>query len=155
MNLAMEMGMNRKNIILADIGSVIELTTKTIKLAETPAPSGSVLVDGSGVGDVGAVVLRDRKILAEDGMVVVILNLQHGQLLSEPEIITRGFIYVKESEELMRELTEVASSAAFAALGKGGRDAAELKGAVKSAVSGYLFKHTKRSPMVIPVVNRI
>ena len=114
-----------------------------------------MLVDGSGVGDVGAVVLRDRKILAEDGMVVVILNLQHGQLLSEPEIITRGFIYVKESEELMRELTEVASSAAFAALGKGGRDAAELKGAVKSAVSGYLFKHTKRSPMVIPVVNRI
>ena len=155
MNLAMEMGMNRKNIVLADIGSVIELTTKTIKIAETPAPSGSVLVDGSGVGDVGAVVLRDRKILAEDGMVVVILNLQHGQLLSEPEIITRGFIYVKESEELMRALKEVASSAAFAALGKGGRDTGELRGAVKSAVSGYLFKHTKRSPMVIPVVNRI
>ena len=155
MNLAMEMGMNRKNIILADIGSVIELTTKTIKLADAPAPSGSVLVDGSGVGDVGAVVLRDRKILAEDGMVVVILNLQHGQLMREPEIITRGFIYVKESEDLMRELTEVASSAAMSALGKGGRDAAELKGAVKSAVSGYLFKHTRRSPMVIPVVNRL
>ena len=155
MNLAMEMGMNRKNIILADIGSVIELTTKTIKLADAPAPSGSVLVDGSGVGDVGAVVLRDRKILAEDGMVVVILNLQHGQLLREPEIITRGFIYVKESEDLMRELTEVASSAAMSALSKGGRDAAELKGAVKSAVSGYLFKHTRRSPMVIPVVNRL
>ena len=155
MNLAMEMGMNRKNIVLADIGSVIELTTKTIKIAETPAPSGSVLVDGSGVGDVGAVVLRDRKILAEDGMVVVILNLQHGQLLSEPEIITRGFIYVKESEELMRALKEVASSSAFAALGKGGRDTGELRGAVKSAVSGYLFKHTRRSPMVIPVVNRL
>ena len=154
-NLAMEMGLNRKNIVLADIGSVIELTTKTIKIADTPAPSGSVLVDGSGVGDVGAVVLRDRKILAEDGMVVVILNLQHGQLMNEPEIITRGFIYVKESEELMRELTEVASGAALAALGKGGRDAGELRGAVKSAVSGYLFKHTKRSPMVIPVVNRL
>ena len=155
MDLAMEMGMNRKNIILADIGSVIELTTKTIKLAETPAPSGSVLVDGSGVGDVGAVVLRDRKILAEDGMVVVILNIQHGQLISEPEIITRGFIYVKESEEMMRELVEVASSAAMSALGKGGRDAAEMRSSVKSAVSGYLFKHTKRSPMVIPVVNRL
>ena len=88
-------------------------------------------------------------------MVVVILNIQHGQLLSEPEIITRGFIYVKESEDLMRELTEVASSAAFAALGKGGRDTGELRGAVKSAVSGYLFKHTRRSPMVIPVVNRL
>ena len=155
LNLALEMGMNRKNIVLADIGSVIELTTKTIKIAETPAPSGSVLVDGSGVGDVGAVVLRDRKILAEDGMVVVILNLQHGQLMNEPEIITRGFIYVKESEELMHELGEVATAAAMGALGKGGRDAAELKGAVKSAVSGYLFKHTKRNPMVIPVVNRL
>ena len=147
--------MNRKNIVLADIGNVIELTTKTIKIAETPAPSGSILVDGSGVGDVGAVVLRDRKILAEDGMVVVILNLQHGQLMSEPEIITRGFIYVKESEDLMRELKEVAASAALSALGKGGRDSAELRSSVKSAVSGYLFKHTRRSPMVIPVVNRL
>ena len=98
--------------MLEEVASVIELTTKTIKIAENPAPSGSVLVDGSGVGDVGAVVLRDRKILAEDGMVVVILNLQHGQLLSEPEIITRGFIYVKESEELLSELKEVAAHAA-------------------------------------------
>ena len=147
--------MDRKNIVLPDIGSVIELTTKTIKIADNPAPSGSVLVDGSGVGDVGAVVLRDRKILAEDGMVVVILNLQHGQILGDPEIITRGFIYVKESEELMRELREVAGSAALAAIGKKSRDMNELRGAVKSAVSGYLFKHTKRSPMVIPVVNRI
>ena len=155
MKLAMEMGMDRKNIVLPDIGSVIELTTKTIKIADNPAPSGSVLVDGSGVGDVGAVVLRDRKILAEDGMVVVILNLQHGQILGDPEIITRGFIYVKESEELMRELREVAGSAALAAIGKKSRDMNELRGAVKSAVSGYLFKHTKRSPMVIPVVNRI
>ena len=154
-NLAMEMGMDRKNIVLPDIGSVIELTTKTIKVAETAAPSGSVLVDGSGVGDVGAVVLRDRKILAEDGMVVVIMNLQHGQLISEPEIITRGFIYVKESEDLLRELKEVSGAAALAAIGKNGRDMGELRGAVKSAVSGYLFKHTKRSPMVIPVVNRI
>ncbi len=153
--LAQEMGMDPKNIALADIGNVIELTTKNIKVAENTVPSGSVLVDGSGVGDVGAVVLRDRKILAEDGMVVVILNIRNDQLLHEPEIITRGFIYVKESEDLMRELTEVASSAAMAVIDKRGRDLGELRGAVKSAVSGYLFKHTKRSPMVIPVVNRI
>jgi len=155
LNLALEMGMNRKNMVLADIGNVIELTTKTIKIAETPVPSGAVLVDGSGVGDVGAVVLRDRKILAEDGMVVVILNVQHGQMLNEPEIITRGFIYVKESEDLIRELREVASSSALAALSKDSRDTGELRGAVKAAVSGYLFKHTRRSPMVIPVVNRL
>ena len=156
--LAMEMGMDRRNIVLPDIGSVIELTTKTIKIADTPAPAGAVLVDGSGVGDVGAVVLRDRKILAEDGMVVIIINVQNGQLLSEPEIITRGFIYVKESEDLMNELRDVAYNAAQGVIGKGGKnskDMGELRGAVKSAVSNYLFKHTKRSPMVIPVVNKL
>ncbi len=156
--LALSMGMDPKNIVLPDIGSVIELTTKTIKIADTPAPAGAVLVDGSGVGDVGAVVLRDRKILAEDGMVVVILNVQNNQLLHEPEIITRGFIYVKESEELMHELRDVAYNAAQGVIGKGGKnskDMGELRGAVKSAVSNYLFKHTKRSPMVIPVVNKL
>ena len=152
-DLAMEMGMDRRNIVLPDIGSVIELTAKTIKIADAPVPSGAVLVDGSGMGDVGAVVLRDRKILAEDGMVVIIINVQNGQLYSEPEIITRGFIYVKESEDMMHELKEVAESAALSVAGK--RDMGELRSAVKSAVSGYLFKHTKRSPMVIPVVNRI
>ena len=156
--LALSMGMDRRNIVLPDIGNVIELTTKTIKIADTPVPAGPVLVDGSGVGDVGAVVLRDRKILAEDGMVVVIINVQNGQLLHEPEIITRGFIYVKESEELMHELRDVAHNAAQGVIGKGGknsRDMGELRGAVKSAVSNYLFKHTKRSPMVIPVVNKL
>ena len=154
-NLAMEMGMDRRNIVLPEIGNVIELTTKTIKVADAPAPSGEVLVDGSGVGDVGSVVLRDRKILAEDGMVVLILNIQNGQLITDPEVITRGFIYVKESEELMRELKEVAKNAALTVIGKRSRDMGELRGAVKSAVSGYLFKHTKRSPMVIPVVNKL
>ena len=155
MALAMEMGMDQKNMVLPDIGSVIGLTTKTIKIAENPAPSGSVFVDGSGVGDVGAVVLRDRKILAEDGMVVIILNIQNGHLISEPEIITRGFIYVKESEDMMRELREVAGKTAETVVEKNAKDLGELRSAVKSAVSGYLFKHTKRSPMVIPVVNRI
>ena len=155
MALAMEMGMDQKNMVLPDIGSVIELTTKTIKIAENPAPSGSVFVDGSGVGDVGAVVLRDRKILAEDGIVVIILNIQNGHLISEPEIITRGFIYVKESEDMMRELREVAGKTAETVVEKNAKDLGELRSAVKSAVSGYLFKHTKRSPMVIPVVNRI
>ena len=156
--LALSMGMDRRNIVLPDIGNVIELTTKTIKIADAPVPAGAVLVDGSGVGDVGAVVLRDRKILAEDGMVVIIINVQNGQLLSEPEIITRGFIYVKESEELMHELRDVAYNAAQGVIGKGGKnskDMGELRGAVKSAVSNYLFKHTKRSPMVIPVVNKL
>ena len=153
-NLAMEMGMDRRNIILPEIGNVIELTTKTIKVGGT-VPSGEVYVDGSGVGDVGAVVMRDRKRLAEDGMVVVVLPVSShdGNLISEPEIITRGFIYVKESGDLMKELLGVARDAAENVRRR--RDDGELKGTVKSAVSSYLFKTTKRSPMVIPVVTRL
>ena len=153
--LAMTMGMDRKNIVLPDIGNVIELTTKTIKIAENPVPSGSVMVDGSGVGDVGAVVLRDRKILGEDGMVVIVMNLQDGQLLGDPEIITRGFIYVKESEEMLEGIKGIAFDAAQGVLNKKGRDLNELRGAVKSAVSNYLFKNTRRSPMIITVVNKV
>ena len=156
--LAQDMGMDRNHIAIADNGSVIEITAKTIKLGGT-VPSGEVYVDGSGVGDVGAVVMRDRKRLAEDGMVVVVLPIatQDGALLSPPEIITRGFIYVKESGDLMKELQNVAMNAADSVTGsrKRGRDDGELRGAVKSAVSSYLFKNTKRSPMVIPVVTRL
>ena len=152
--LAQDMGMDRNHIAIADNGSVIEITAKTIKLGGT-VPSGEVYVDGSGVGDVGAVVMRDRKRLAEDGMVVVVLPISShdGNLLSEPEIITRGFIYVKESGDLMKELQSVARDAAENVRRR--KDDGELKGSVKSAVSSYLFKTTKRSPMVIPVVTRL
>ena len=153
--LAVEMGMDRKNIVIPDIGNVIELTTKTIKVADTPVPAGPVLVDGSGVGDVGAVVLRDRKILAEDGMVVIVMNLQDGQFITEPEIITRGFIYVKDSEEMLEGIRTVAHDAACAVSVKKARDLGEVRSAVKSAVSNYLFKNTRRSPMIIPVVNKL
>mgnify|MGYP001851782618 FL=1 len=152
--LAQDMGMDRNHIAIADNGAVIEITAKTIKVNGS-VPSGEVYVDGSGVGDVGAVVMRDRKRLAEDGMVVVVLPISahDGNLLSEPEIITRGFIYVKESGDLMKELQGVARDAAENVRSR--RDDGELKGTVKSAVSSYLFKTTKRNPMVIPVVTRL
>ncbi len=154
--LAQDMGMPRNHIAIADNGTVIELTAKTLKLGGN-VPAGEVYVDGSGVGDVGAVVMRDRKRLAEDGMVVVVMPIatQDGALLCEPEIITRGFIYVKESGDMMKELQNVALEAAESVTRKRSRDDGELKGAVKSAVSSYLFKNTKRSPMVIPVVTRL
>ena len=154
--LAQDMGMDRNHIAIADNGTVIEMTTKTLKLGGS-VPSGEVYVDGSGVGDVGAVVMRDRKRLAEDGMVVVVLPVSShdGRLLSRPEIITRGFIYVKESEDLLRELENLSMDAAESVTGRRGRDESDLKGAVKSAVSNYLFKTTKRNPMVIPVVTRL
>ncbi len=154
--LAQQMGMDRNHIAIAENGSVIELTAKTLKIGGV-IPAGEVYVDGSGVGDVGAVVMRDRKRLAEDGMVVVVMpvSAHNGALLSPPEIITRGFIYVKESGDLMKELQGVAMDAAEGVTRRRGRDDGELRGAVKAAVSSYLFKNTKRSPMVIPVVTRL
>ena len=156
-NLAMSMGMDRKNIAICENGDAVEITARTMKLVPGMAPAGEIFVDGSGVGDVGAVVLRDRKHLAEDGMVVVVLPISahDGYMLAEPEIITRGFIYVKESEELMNELKTVVMSAAEGVLGRRSRDIGELKGAIKSGVSNYLFKTTKRSPMVIPVITKL
>ena len=155
-DVAMSMGMERSHIAIAENGSVIEITGKTMKINGS-VPAGEVFVDGSGVGDVGAVVMRDRKRLAEDGMVVVVLPVSShdGRLLSRPEIITRGFIYVKESEDLMRELENLSMDAAEGVAGRRGRDESDLKGAVKSAVSNYLFKTTKRNPMVIPVVTKL
>ena len=154
--LAQEMGLDRNHVAIADNGAVVEMTTKTMKINGT-VPAGEVYVDGSGVGDVGAVVMRDRKRLAEDGMVVVVLPVSSydGGLLSEPEIVTRGFIYVKESGDLMKELQNVAMEAAMSVARKRSRDEGELRGVVKAAVSNYLFKNTKRSPMVIPVVTRL
>ena len=154
--LAQNMGMNPRNIFIGEIGSVFELTGKTCKLKEV-VPAGAVLVDGTSVGDVGAVVLRDRKHLAEDGMIVVCIGLssQDGGLLSGPDIITRGFIYVKESEELMEELREVALEALDRCQRKGIRDWATIKSAIKNDMGGYLYKTPKRNPMILPVIMEV
>ena len=154
--VAESMGMHPNNICVADNGSVIELTTKHIK-CETTVPSGEVFVDGGGVGEVGAVVLNDRKILAEDGMVVVVLSISSHdhQLLCEPEIVTRGFVYVKESEELMQEMRKVAMKAVDGMSNRRRKDDGEICRTVKSAVSSYLYKQTKRSPMIIPMVTKL
>ena len=154
--VAESMGMHPNNICVADNGSVIELTTKHMK-CETTVPSGEVFVDGGGVGEVGAVVLNDRKILAEDGMVVVVLSISSHdhQLLCEPEIVTRGFVYVKESEELMQEMRNVAMKAVDGMSNRRRKDDGEVCRTVKSAVSSYLYKQTKRSPMIIPMVTKL
>jgi len=154
--LAQTMGMNPRNIHIGEIGSCFEFTAKTCKVGN-PVPSGKVFVDGSGVGDVGAVVLRDRKHLAEDGMVVVCVNLsaEDGMVLTGPDIITRGFIYVKESEELMEELREVALEAIERCQRKRIRDWTAIKSAIKNDLSGYLYKTTKRNPMILPVISEL
>ena len=154
--LAVQMGLPAKNVRIAEIGSVLELTGKTCKL-NGAVPAGKVFVDGTGVGDVGAVVLRDRKHLAQDGMIVVCVSIssQDGSVITGPDIITRGFIYVKESEELMEELRQVATEAIDRCGRKRVRDWAAIKTAIKNDLSSYLFKTTKRNPMILPVIMEI
>ena len=154
--IAEQMGIPSKNIVVADIGQVIELTSKSITKNGT-VPSGRVLVDGTGVGDVGAVVLRDRKHLAQDGMIVVLINLssEDGSLVTGPDIVTRGFIYVKESEEMMRELKDVVTNTLDECITDQFTDWPSLRGSIKSALSSYLYKKTKRNPMILPVITEI
>ena len=154
--LAQQMGTPAKNICIAELGNVIEITKKTCKVGQT-VPAGQVFVDGAGVGDVGSVVLRDRKHLAEDGMIVVCVSIssQDGGLITGPDIITRGFIYVKESEELMDSLRDVAMEAIERCQRKRIRDWNTIKTAIKNDLSGYLYKTTKRNPMILPVIMEI
>ena len=154
--LARDMGMPAQNIIISDIGRVIELTADSARLNGT-VTAGQVFVDGYGVGDVGSVVLRDRKHLAQDGMIVVVLSMsgEDGALVSGPDIITRGFVYVKESEGLMEELRQVAMEALQSVDGRYQTDWSAIKGAIKGDLSNYLYKKTKRSPMILPVIMEV
>ncbi len=154
--LARSMGMDPRNIVISDVGRVIEITQNSIKLGGA-VPAGKVFVDGYGVGDVGAVVLRDRQHLAQDGMIVVVVSMsgEDGSVISGPDIITRGFVYVKESEELMEELRQVAIDALDACEQRRVRDWSSIKSEMKGALSGYLYKKTKRNPMILPVIMEV
>ena len=145
-----------KNIVIAENGKVIEITKKGIRCEES-VPAGAVMVDGSMIGDVGSVVMRDRHRLAEDGMIVVVLpysSYDH-KLLADPEIVTRGFIYVKEAEEMMGELKRVILETAEACDAQNVTDWTTIKSRVKTNLSGYLFKTMKCSPMILPVITEI
>ena len=154
--LAQEMGMDPRNIVISDIGKVIEVGRDNVKINGV-VPAGRVFVDGYGVGDVGAVVLRDRKHLAEDGMIVVVCSVsaEDGGLLSGPDIITRGFVYVKESEGLMEELKTVALEALEKSQRANRWDWNAIKGDIRDELSGYLFKKTRRNPMILPVIMEV
>ena len=154
--LVQQMGCSARNVVIGEIGSVLELSGRSCKINGT-VTAGKVFVDGTGVGDVGSVVLRDRKHLAQDGMIVVCVNLsgQDGSILSGPDIITRGFIYVKESEALMEELRSVTLEAIERCQRKRVRDWSAIKSAIKNDLSGYLYKTTKRNPMILPVITEL
>ena len=155
--LALDMGIEERNIFISDIGKILELDRKSAKFNGT-VPSGKVLVDGYGVGDVGNIVLRDRRHLAQDGLIVVVASVdtEARLLLSGPDVVSRGFVYVRESEELMEEIRQLAAQAINDCLDRRERvDRMELKTCVKDTLSKYLYTKTKRKPMVLPVVMNV
>ncbi len=151
-NLAMSLGMKEENIFLMQNGKVLELTAKSAKVNGV-VQSGSILVDGLGVGDVGDVVLRDRKILSEDGLIIVVAPLDSkGMLAANLEIMSRGFVYVKESEELMEEVKGIATEALVKCVNKKGGNWSAIKNAIRDELSSFLYKKTMRRPMIIPII---
>ena len=154
--IARSMGMQPDHIFISDIGKVLELSAKGAKFAET-VPSGKVLVDGSGVGDVGNIVLRDRKHLSQDGLIVVVATVDmHARLvLSGPDIVSRGFVYVRESEDLMEQMRTIAADAMDKSLSGRDADFYAIKNRIKDDLGKFIFAKTKRRPMILPVIMNV
>ncbi len=152
-DLAIEMGMAPQNIFVSDIGKVLELGSRSAAWAGT-VPAGRVLIDGKGVGDVGSIVLRDRKHLGEDGIIVIVavINDYDNTVITPPEIVTRGFVYVKESEELMADLRQEAFESLSDSLGMGITDRTQIKNKLRDDINHLIYNKTKRRPMVLPVI---
>ncbi len=151
--LAMEMGMSPDRIFVSEIGKVLEVSESSAGFNGT-VPSGVTLIDGSGIGDVGSIVLRDRKHLSEDGLIVVVavMNDHDLSISAGPDIISRGFVYMKESEELMNDLKSIAFDSLSDSLDAGLRDFTQIKGRLKDDLSKAIYQRTKRKPMVLPVI---
>ncbi len=155
-DLAEFMGMDPRNIFVCDNGHVLELDRETCKRG-VPVPAGRTLVDGYGVGDVGNIVLRDRRHLAQDGLIVIVatVDVDDNILISGPDIISRGFVYVRESEELMDEVREIARNTLTDMLDSGITEWTQLKQNTKDALSKFLYSKTKRRPMILPVIMNV
>ncbi|MBE6715174.1 MAG: ribonuclease J [Ruminococcaceae bacterium] len=154
--LAEFMGMSSENIFVSGIGDVLELDENSCKRAGN-VPSGRVLIDGYGVGDVGNIVLRDRRHLAQDGLIVVVatVDIDEKVIVSGPDIISRGFVYVREAEELMEEVRNISNEVLTKALDNGITEWTQMKNGVKDSLTKFLFQKTKRKPMILPVIMNI
>lgn len=154
--LAHSMGIEKKNVLVPDIGKVIETDGNFLRFGET-VTAGKVLVDGLGVGDVGSIVLRDRRHLAEDGLIVVVTTIDRetGQILSGPDIVSRGFVYVRESEDMIGRARNIARQTIQKCIDNNTREWGVFKQKVRDDVSDYLWQMTKRSPMILPVIQEI
>jgi ribonuclease J len=142
-----------ENIFIMDLGKVLELDSDSAKITGS-VPAGRILIDGLGVGDVGNIVLRDRKHLSQDGLVIVVITIDRetGMAVANTDIISRGFVYVRESEELMDQMKEVVKKALEQTEGK---DWSTIKSTVKDALREFLYSKTKRSPMILPIIAEI
>ncbi|MDE6776262.1 MAG: ribonuclease J [Ruminococcus sp.] len=154
--LASQMGMPKENIIIAEIGNVIETDGFTMKVV-SQVPSGRVLVDGLGVGDVGSIVLRDRRHLAQDGLIIIVIGIEKSvnKVAAGPDIISRGFVYVRENEELFVDARNVLNRAIANCSHAEMREWNTLKGKLRDALSEYIYQKTKRSPMILPIIMEI
>ena len=155
-NIAKQLGIPKENILMIHSGDVLELDSEHAEVTGQ-VQNGMILVDGLGVGDVGNVVLRDRQHLAEDGIMIVVMALDQytGALASGPDIVSRGFVYVKESDELMENMRVVVNDAVGNCLDRGITDWGKLKGTIKDSLSDYIWKKTKRRPMILPIIMEV
>jgi ribonuclease J len=155
-DLARYMGMDNNNIFLSEIGKVLEIDANGARFAGT-VTAGKVLVDGYGVGDVGNIVLRDRRHLAQDGLIVVVATVDTDErtIVSGPDIVSRGFVYVREAEEMMEEARQISYEALVDALESDQVDRMMLKKYVKDDLTKYLYAKTKRKPMILPVIMNV
>ena len=151
--LAVFMGVPEENIIIAEIGNVLETDGLSMKIV-SQVPAGRVLVDGLGVGDVGSIVLRDRRHLAQDGLIIIVLGIEKSAntIVAGPDIISRGFVYVRESEELIDEARQLLSETLKNCSVYEMREWNTLKGKMRDALSEYIYQKTKRSPMILPII---
>ena len=156
LQLALDMGMPKENVLIASIGNVIETDGNSLRIVGQ-APAGRVLVDGLGVGDVGSIVLRDRKHLAEDGLIIIVvgINRADNEVVSGPDIISRGFVYVREAEELMVEARQLLCHTLGECSPAEMREWNSLKNKLRDALSDYIFGKTKRSPMILPIIMEV
>ncbi len=151
--LSEEMGMNGKNVFILSNGSVLEMDENKATVTGT-VQSGQILVDGLGVGDVGNIVLRDRKLLAQDGIIIIVatVSMEKGQLVSGPDVISRGFVYVREAEDIIESVREIAKESIIRANKSKNNDWSSTKALVKNNVAKYIYEKTNRSPMILPIL---
>ena len=147
------MGVDKENIFMLENGRVLELNKEQAGFTET-VPAGRILVDGLGVGDVGNVVLRDRQHLSQDGLIIIVLTMDSstGEVVAGPDVISRGFVYVKESENVMDEIKNVVRHEVRKCEERGIRDWSTIKNSLRENLREYIFSKTKRNPMIIPII---